>query len=49
MIVQEFEKTKNMGREIKFDLFKSGFIPNVTKSIWISVQIFEYLGVVSMP
>lgn len=43
---QEFEKTKNLGQEIKSDLLKSGFVPNATKSVWIPVQVLEYLGVV---
>ena len=43
---QEYEKTKTIGQDIKNDILKSGFVPNATKSIWVPVQILEFLGVV---
>ena len=40
------DKASKVSSEIKNDLLLSGFVPNAEKSIWVPVQILEYLGVV---
>ena len=43
---QDFHKAENLSQEIKNDILRSGFVPNATKSVWIPVQILEFLGVI---
>ncbi|XP_053391932.1 uncharacterized protein LOC128554660 [Mercenaria mercenaria] len=42
----DFDSTLKLSGDIKGDLLLSGCIPNAEKSIWVPVQILEYLGVV---
>ncbi|XP_014680270.1 PREDICTED: uncharacterized protein LOC106820250, partial [Priapulus caudatus] len=41
---RDFRSTQLMSNEIKQDLLKSGFVPNVQKSLWIPTQVLEFLG-----
>ena len=42
--VTSFEKGVTCSRVVKLDLLASGFIPNVSKSIWIPQAVMDWLG-----
>ncbi len=41
---ESFEQAKVISGEVKTDLIRSGFVPNVQKSVWEPVQALEWLG-----
>ena len=41
---KSFGQAIELGREVKSDLLKSGFIPKAEKSIWEPVQMLDFLG-----
>ncbi|XP_060076460.1 uncharacterized protein LOC132556090 [Ylistrum balloti] len=41
---KDFSGTQSLAHDIKSDLLKSGFVPKAEKSLWVPVQVLQFLG-----